>query len=62
MAGEAAVEVAMKVEGLLAALEPEFIAALQLKDGLVGGAGPGLAFTPGREDLLSVVHQPGARL
>ncbi len=62
MAGEAAVEVAVKVEGLLAALEPEFVATLQLEDGLVGGAGPGLALAPGREDLLSVVHQPGTRL
>ncbi len=62
MAGEAAVEVAVEMEGLLAALEPEFVATLQLEDGLVGGAGPGLALAPGREDLLTVVHQPGARL
>ncbi len=47
MAGEATVEVAVEMEGLLAALEPEFVATLQLEDGLVGGAGPGLAFAPG---------------
>ncbi len=62
MAGEAAVEVAVEMEGLLAALEPEFVAAFQLEDSLVRGAGPGLALAPGGEDLLSVVHQPGARL